>query len=261
MKLGAYPFCSTEDITGNLRHMESGIAAAKAAGVELLAFHECALCGYPPLEVQPESICPQAVEAALRHLADLAQRSGVNLLVGTVRYEAGERYNSAILLDKAGHRSDIYDKQALWGWDADNFRRGTKPGIFELEGYKIGVRICFDVRFPESFRALYRAGMEACVILFSDTQPEPSPRRYEIIKGHIITRAVECLAPVLTINSLSGCPTAPTGAFDRNGATVAEAHGEELITYQLERTPLTFGEEGRRVNNELFIEAAARQID
>lgn len=253
MKLGAYPFPSTGAIEKNLQHMERGVAAAKAAGISLLAFHECALCGYPPIETSIESIRPQAVEQALRRLGELAKSSGVNLLTGTVRHDGERRYNSAILIDKEGRRRDIYDKQAIWGRDADNFRRGEKPGIFELEGYRIGVRICFDVRFPEPFRALYRAGADACVILFSDTQPEPSPRRYEIIKGHIITRAVECLAPVLTVNSLSGCPTAPTAAFDRNGGTVAEAHGEELIICPLDRVPFTFGEEGRRVNNAAFM--------
>lgn len=49
-------------------------------------------------------------------------------------------------------KTSHYDKRALWGWDKDNFTPGEGGGIIEYGDIKIGIRICFEVRFPEYFR-------------------------------------------------------------------------------------------------------------
>ena len=60
----------------------------------------------------------------------------------------------------------FYDKRALWGWDRDNFTEGQNEGIFEIGGITIGVRICFEIRFPEYFRELYKQRTDLNVVLF-----------------------------------------------------------------------------------------------
>lgn len=62
----------------------------------------------------------------------------------------------------------IYHKRALWGWDKDNFSIGDRDGVFEINGLKVGIRICFEVRFPEFFRELYREQTDLNIILFYD---------------------------------------------------------------------------------------------
>ena len=53
MRIGLYPFPSSGDMSANLAHIRTGAALAAEQSVELLVFHECALCGYPPLMRQP----------------------------------------------------------------------------------------------------------------------------------------------------------------------------------------------------------------
>lgn len=148
-----------------------------------------------------------------------------------------------------------YDKMALWGWDMDNFVRGTKPGIFEIDGIKVGFRICFDVRFPEPFRDLYRQNADLCFVCFSDTQKAPSPQRYQTIKARLITRAMENVMTIVSVNSISNCQTAPTAVFDYNGAVKCETEigREELLVYDFEKAEIGFGERGRMENNAYFL--------
>lgn len=255
MRMAVYPFASTGCVADNLAKIRSAMALAAERGVRLLAFHECALCGYPPTETAFDAVEHEAIRRALEEIGALAEQHCLNTAVGTIRREGERCFNSMVIFGADGRMCGCYDKQALWGWDEENFARGTQPGVFEVDGLRVGFRLCFDVRFPELFRQLYREKADVCVVSFSDAQPAPTPERYEIIRAHLLTRAMENVMPVLSVNTLSGCPTAPTAVFDRNGRVVEElAPGEErLLVYELEKSPFTFGEQGRIVNNGRFL--------
>lgn len=255
MRMAVYPFASTGCVEDNLTKIKNAMAMAAEHGVRLLAFHECALCGYPPTEIAFDAVDHEAIRRALEKIGVLAETYCLNTAVGTIRREGERCFNSMVLFGADGSVRGCYDKQALWGWDEENFARGTQSGVFEVDGLRVGFRLCFDVRFPELFRQLYREKADACVVSFSDAQPVPALERYEIIRAHLLTRAMENVMPVISVNTLSGCSTAPTAVFDRNGRTVEElAPGEErLLIYELEKSPLTFGEQGRMVNNGRFL--------
>ena len=61
-----------------------------------------------------------------------------------------------ILLFQPNKQIKSYDKRALWGWDNDNFAKGNSDGIVEIDGVVFGIRICFEIRFPEFFREFYK---------------------------------------------------------------------------------------------------------
>lgn len=129
--------------------------------------------------------------------------------------------------------------------------RGKEQGII-----KIGFRICCDVRFPELFRELYRQNTDICFVSFSDTRETPSPGRYQIIKAHLITRAVENVMTVVSVNSISNFQTAPTAVFDCNGVCVKEAEmdTEGMLIYDYIRPEVSFGMKGRIVNNACLLQ-------
>lgn len=257
MRIGVYQFASGGEVGNNLKTILGAVKQGAARGVNLLVFHECALCGYPPLETTIEQIDQKQgeLEKALDAVAQAAWEYRLYIAVGTVRHEEERRYNSVILFNDLGIRLGHYDKTALWGWDLEHFTRGSAPGVFEIEGVKVGFRICFDVRFPESFRQLYRGGVELCCVSFSDTGEKENLERYDILKGHLSTRAVENVMTVVAVNSISRHQTAPTGIFDANGRLLLEAarNREELLVYDYQSPERTFGLEGRIVNNSYFL--------
>ena len=248
MRVGAYQFRVAGDAETNFARIREGIEKAADAGVRLLVFPECAVTGYPPRSIpSPSAVDFSAVERIHGELGVLAEKHRMYLVVGTILREEDRFLNSAVVFRPDGKR-DIYSKRALWGWDRDNFSEGHDPGVFEADSLRIGIRICYEVRFPEYFRELYRQKTDLNVILFYDVSSREYPDRLDLIRGHIRTRAVENVCPVLTCNTCSGFQTAPTGYYDRSGKVLAEAGvgKEKLVFCDFEQTPLGFGEQGRK---------------
>ena len=248
MKIGAYPFAVTGDMERNAAIIERGAERAAQAGVKLLAFPECALTGYPPLSIPRASAVDfEQLSRAHERMQAIADRTGVHLIAGTItRDESGTRNSAAVF--SPGEAVRLYHKRALWGYDAENFAVGEPGGVFEIEGLRVGVRICYEVRFPEYFRELYRAGTDLNVILFYDVSDRDDAQRYDLIRAHVRTRAVENVCPTLTVCATAPFQTAPSGLFDRSGRPLAElARGEEgLLVCDWPCGGLNFGEEGRR---------------
>ena len=256
MKIGAYQFAVNGNIQENLNIIKNAIAEAAEQGVELLAFPECALTGYPPHDIpDSQAVDFEKVNAALEEIQALAESLGLCAVVGSITEgEPNEKpHNSAVIFLPDGKR-EIYHKRALWGWDKDNFSPGDGGGIFQLGDMKIGVRICFEVRFPEYFRELYAQNTDLDIILFYDTADDDNMDRYDLIRSHIRTRAVENVCPILTVDTIHPCQTAPTALYDRSGGVLAELerNKEGLLVYEWEKAELTFGEQGRKTFSDLL---------
>lgn len=248
MRIGAYQFPVTGDLTRNLDKIKHGVALACREGVQLLLLPECALTGYPPRDVpNPAAVDFRQVDGACREIAGFAASHGLFIVLGTMTRRDDHFLNSALLFTPDGERRE-YHKRALWGWDRDHFIPGDQEGVFDILGCKVGIRICFEVRFPEYFRQLYRARTDLNVILFYDVSDRDDDERYELIKAHIRTRAVENVCPIVTVNSSGPYQTAPTALFDRSGRVLMEMNRNEevLLVCDWQDSPLGFGEQGRR---------------
>ena len=166
MKIGAYQFAVTKNINQNLETIKKAIVQASLEGISLLVFPECALTGYPPRDMENSaSVNFNELTEAYEQLQNLALTHTMHIVVGTITKENDSYHNSAIVF-RPQQEKNIYHKRALWGWDKDNFSIGNNNGVFEIEGLKVGVRIYFEVRFPEFFRELYREHTDLNVILF-----------------------------------------------------------------------------------------------
>lgn len=251
MKIGAFQFAGSGDMEYNFAKISEGIRQAAEAEVRFLAFHECALTGYPPLEVSIENIDFDAVEKYCAQVQTLAVKYCMYIALGCAVRRSERIFNSVRIFSPAGGELPAYDKRALWGWDRENFYKGGNEGIYEIDGLRIGIRICFEVRFPEYFRELYRQDADLGVVCFCDISKTDNPERYELIKAHLKTRAVENVMSVLAVNDAGQYQTAPTAFFDRDGKVLAEcARNEaELLVWEVEKQPDNFGQAGRRYVN------------
>ncbi len=228
--------------------IRKAVIEARHEGVKLLAFPECALTGYPPRDIERSSSANfDELTPAYEQLQKLAVDNTIHIIVGTITREDDKYYNSAIVF--APHQKKmIYHKRALWGWDKDNFNIGNSNGVFDIEGLKVGIRICFEVRFPEFFRELYKVHTDLNIILFYDVSDYNDVERYEMIKAHIKTRAVENVTYTLSVDSIRPYQTAPTALYDKSGYPLIELkrNEEKLLVYDLENMQLDFGEQGRK---------------
>lgn len=252
MRIGAYQFPVAKEISENLKHMEEGARAAAKEGVRILAFSECALTGCPEGNAEHiRAIAECDLESYIEKVGELSRKSGVYLLFGSVRKQSFGWTNCAFLASPDGTVTPAYEKRALWGWDKDLFSQPSESdssdGVFEVEGMRFGVRICFEVRFPEYFRELYREKPDAVFVMFNDRDEAANPGRYGLITAHLRTRAVENICPIVSVNTSLAFQCVPTAAFDEDGSIVAELPLNQagLLTYSLLKTEPSFGALGR----------------
>lgn len=254
MKLGAYQFSVTKSIKDNLETVKKAIIKASHERIRLLVFPECALTGYPPHDIENSSVVNfQELNLAYQQLQGLVDQYAIHVIIGTIIQKDEKYYNSAAMFAPYEEKR-FYHKRALWGWDKDNFSIGNDNGIFEIDGWKIGVRICFEVRFPEFFRELYDAHTDLNIIMFYDVADHDDTERYELIKSHIRTRAVENVTYILAVNTIRPYQTAPTALYDRPGYSLIELkkNEESMLVYDLEKSEPDFGEKGRIEISNLF---------
>jgi NAD+ synthase (glutamine-hydrolysing) len=133
------------DLAGNARKIGENIEHARELGVDLLAFPELAVTGYPPEDLL---LMPRFVQQNLKTVAEIAKHAkGLTVLVGFVD-QKDDIYNAAALIHD-GELADIYHKIFLPNYgvfDEDRyFQAGSEALVFELNGVKVGVSICEDI--------------------------------------------------------------------------------------------------------------------
>ena len=229
-----------------LKEIEKAIYLAKHKDVQLLIFPECSLTGYPPRDISNSSCVNfNLVQSMCDRLQSVADQNDISFIVGTI-FKEKEIYNRALLF-QPNKQIKSYDKRALWGWDNDNFAKGNSDGIVEIDGVVFGIRICFEIRFPEFFRELYKRNTDINVVLFYDVADTDDKERYSMIRGHLQTRAVENVTTTISVNATSPFQTAPTMVFGKSGQCIKECvrNKPELLIYDFEKTVNDFGENGR----------------
>jgi len=257
MKIAAYQFAVTGDICENYKIIEHAVKMAIAQNIRLLVFPECALTGYPPLEIDScQAIDFPRLNHHIEKLRRLAIDYNLYIICGMVLQDRKDFHNSMLVFAPDGTQSEPYHKRALWGWDKDQFIPGQTAGVYQIDNYRIGVRICFEVRFPEYFRELFKAETDLNIVAFSDTNNEDNLGRYELIKALLVTRACENACPILSVNHIKPYQTAPTVYINENGKILAEAeHGAyQLLIADFVPRKSSFGTEGRlQISRKLLI--------
>ena len=105
---------------------------------------------------------------AVKMLKGIAKEFEVNILGGSfVRKDGDKLFNSSPVINREGKIICIYDKNHLYSYNGDTensyITAGENPVMVELEGVKIGISICYDIRFPEIYRAYRKAGADILV--------------------------------------------------------------------------------------------------
>ena len=247
MRLAAYQFDVTGDVKKNTEKIKNAVLKAAENKADFIAFPECAISGYPPTDLPTsKDFDLEALPAVLQELQELSDAHKITILVGSIAFD--EKYvNRAFLI---APKRDVrhYDKRALYGWDSENFARGNDDGIFEINGLKVGVRICFEARFPEYFRELYKEKTDLNVVIFYAVSDTDETDKYNVLRSHLISRAAENVTPIFAVDAITPFQSAPTCFINASGKVLAELdrNKEEIIFYDFEKSELNFGEIGRK---------------
>jgi nitrilase len=168
--VAAVQMVSKTDVTANLDDAGELIGRAARAGARLVVLPEYfCLMG----RSDRDKVAARERDGAgpiQAFLADAAARHGIWLVGGTVPLETGDNErvkNTSLVYDPQGKRIARYDKIHLFAFsrgeesydEARTIAPGREPAIFEFQPdggprLRVGLSICYDLRFPELYRAL-----------------------------------------------------------------------------------------------------------
>ena len=156
------------DPAANLAALDDAAARAAADGAELVVTPECFLTGY---DIGP-GIADLARQDLVGGVARIARSRGLAVLAGTPTVEAGQVFNTAVLVDRAGDVVGVHRKSHLFGVHDRRFAAGPDAcTVVELLGVRIAMMICYDVEFPETVRLAALAGAELIAVPTAQMEP------------------------------------------------------------------------------------------
>lgn len=162
------------DVPGNVQRLQHQAQLAAARGAQLLVCPEMYLSGYNIGSEQVQRLAEGADGPWAMAVAEIAQAHRIAIVYGyPERGDDGEIYNSVQLLDAHGRSLCNYRKTQLFG-DLD--RAMFSPGsghfpVIELDGWKVGMLICYDIEFPENARRLALDGAELILVPTANMTP------------------------------------------------------------------------------------------
>ncbi len=158
-------------------------------------------------------------------MAEAARRARSWVLAGSIVERDGRRlHNTSVLLDRSGDVVASYRKIHLFGYrsrEAEVLARGDRVTVVDTELGRVGLSICYDLRFPELFRAMVDLGAE--LFLAPSAWPYPRVEAWTMLNR---VRALENQAWLVAANCTGGAGPAYCGrsmVVDPWGTPVAAA--------------------------------------
>jgi predicted amidohydrolase len=207
-----------DDPKENLQRIRDALAATCDA--DLAVFPEAAQVRFGnDLVAMAEPLDGPFVTA----LRDAAREYGTALVAGVFEPAPdGRVYNTSVAIDASGELAGAYRKIHLF--DAFSFAEsevvapGDEPVVVELAGTRIGLVTCYDLRFPELFRALVDRGAEVIVIIAAWAQGVFKEEHWTTL---VRARAIENTIWTVAVDKAPDMSSPPAGGRTGVGRSLA----------------------------------------
>ena len=224
----------------NLEKATTMIETAARNGAEMIVLPEMFNCPYDTSKFRVYAE-PSENSQSLKLVSSVAKENGVFLIAGSIPELSEDKlYNSSFIYNKNGILLDVHRKIHLFDVDipgeitfkeSETISAGNKVTVVDTDLMKIGVAICYDVRFPELFRLMVLDGARLMVVpgAFNATT---GPAHWEtIIRARAIDNQVYMIAASPAKNKdLSYHSYGHSMVVDPWGKVIAMAgEGEEII--------------------------------
>ena len=177
---------------GSLNRAGICIARAASTGARLVVLPEMCATGFT---MEPEDWAETVGGRVFSRLSALAHMHDVWVIAGIAMRDAGY-HNVAAVFDPSGNLAGCYSKQRLFSPsdEHDHYVAGTTPIVVDIDGVRVSPFVCYDLRFPELFRAV--APLVDLLVVIANW---PSARRAHW-DALLPARAIENLAYVVGVN-------------------------------------------------------------
>lgn len=224
MKIALIQLHASDDKINNLNKARSFVKEAASQGARWILLPEVFsfrgnLLNKDVLKTIPESI-PGPITEEFQALAS-AQRT--HLLLGSLleRAEGSKAYNTSVAIDTHGKIQAKYQKIHLFDAivndkiirEGDFFLNGSSEQIVAVEEFKVGLSICYDLRFPDLYQQYLHQGAHILTVPSCFTKQTGIPHWESLLRA----RAIETLSYVVAPNQVG------------KDAKGIEAHGHSMV--------------------------------
>lgn len=224
--VAAIQMASGPNVKANLEEAEKLIKTAVQQEAELVVLPEnFAIMGLS--EVDKVAIAEMAGEGPIQQfLSQQASKHGIWIVGGTIPIESsvtGKVYSASLLYNDSGDMISRYDKIHLFDVmledsnesynESETIESGNDVVVVDTPFGKLGMAICYDLRFPELFRAMADVGMEICVLPSAFTNLTGRAHWESLLRARAIENLCYMIAP-------------DQGGYHKNGR---ETYGDSMI--------------------------------
>lgn len=235
MKVAIAQLTSTLDKTQNLQKAVEYVGKAKAAGADFVIFPEMySAAATPKSGVRPSEVAEPLDGAFVSGLAQAAREHGIYVVCGvyeSIEGDSDRAYNTTVFFNRSGELIKAYRKTHLYDAfsyiESDYIAAGNTPyEIIETEFGKIGLIVCYEVRFPEIARQFALQGAD---LLFVPAGWVAGPMKEDHWETLVRTRAIENTMFVCAADQVGNIFAGRSMIVDPMGVMVASAGEEETL--------------------------------
>ena len=197
---------SSDDVEENIRAASELMREAKGRGAEFIATPENTTLMAPDGGAKLDKSFPEDRDPALPKFRVLAEELGVWLLIGSLAIKVSETKtaNRSFLLDPKGNVVARYDKIFLFDVDlpsGETYREsntvagGSGAVVADLPWGKLGLSICYDLRFPQLYRKLAQAGASVLSVPSAFTETTGKAHWHVLLRARAIENGAFVIAP------------------------------------------------------------------
>ena len=195
--------------------------------VELIVFPEMSLTGFT---MKSNEMAEGIQGESFRYFSSMAKEKSSDIFAGIIEKRNKRIYNTLIHIKSDGKLIKLYRKVHPFSYSGENkhFNAGVRPAMTKIKKWKIGLTICYDLRFPELFRKYgkKRAHLIVNIANWPDT-------RIEHWRTLLKARAIENQCYVAGVNRVGDDPKLKypgfSSLFDPMGKEIIAVENEERV--------------------------------
>ncbi|MEP6732123.1 MAG: nitrilase-related carbon-nitrogen hydrolase [bacterium] len=197
------------------------VQRAASTGARLVVLPEMCATGFT---MHPEEWAQPVDGEIFARLSKIAERNDVWIIAGIAMRDAAGFHNVAAVFDAHGDLAGTYAKQRVFAFanEHEHYTPGSAPLIVDIDGVRVSPFVCYDLRFPELFRA---AAPTADLLVVIANWPTARRAHWDAL---LPARAIENLAYVAGVNR-----TGVGGDLQYNGGSAAYDPWGEAVAARL----------------------------
>lgn len=250
MKIACIQMNSGNDMAANIATFEQRVAEAAKAGAALITTPENTFMmdsWNPKEKIVPKHRYTQARHPGIEVAVMAAKKHKVWLLIGGVAVlpddgtDKGKTYNRSLLINPEGKIQATYDKMHLFDVEvgdgqaykeSERYLAGGQPVVTDIGSAKLGLSVCYDVRFPCLYRQLAMMGADIITVPSAFVQVTGEAHWHVLLRARAIENGCFVIAPAQVGTHPGGRKTyGHSLVVDPWGRVLADGGDKEGIIY------------------------------